>query len=63
MQTKVRDFIEFENDSGPHQGYVMWYNNDGTVQVSDGGDMKCQNWVIQPSQITHIIMRYEKQND
>lgn len=52
---QVGDRIEFRHhEHFVSEGWVMWFNPDETVQVSDNQNMTCQNWVIRKQDILKV---------
>lgn len=49
---KKGDYIRFRISDGTTAcGVVMWENTDKTIQISDGGNFRGQNWVIKEEDI------------
>jgi len=51
--------ITFKNDGILHEAWVLWLNENGTLQVSENKTIDkmgvCQNWIISPEQVISYL--------
>ena len=59
MTVKCGDRIIFEEGGSTHKGWVLWLNDNGTVQVSENKTIEtmglAQNWIISKLQIKSVV--------
>jgi hypothetical protein len=62
MNVKAGDRIRFKNRDCISQGWVLWIDPEGTIQVSENRTIPtmhfAQNWVIGPGDVVEVISSF-----